>query len=77
MRNKSRIFLTIGFILVAVWAQAEEKFGVPIYSGAKIEEAKILSGADISPGISDKSKRAEFILDKKAKASVGYRTYRR
>lgn len=111
MRNKNRIFLTIGFILIAVWAQAEEKYGVPIYSGAKIEEAKtkegmdnfkawgikkeiayynstdsfdkvykfyakhfkkepkILTGSDISPGISDKSQRAEFILDKKAKKS--------
>lgn len=94
---------------MAVCAQAEEKLGVPVYSGAKIEETKtkegmdnfktwgikkeiayynstdsfdkvykfyaehykkepkILTGSDITPGISDKSQRAEFILDKKAK----------
>ena len=33
------------------------------------KEPKILTGADITPGISDESKRAEFILDKKAKTS--------
>lgn len=111
MSRGVRNILTVMFVFMAVWAMAEEKLGVPIYSGAKFEEAKtkenmenfktwdiqkeiafyntsdsfdkvykfyvkhykkepeILTGADITPGISDESKRAEFILDKKAKTS--------
>ncbi len=111
MSRGVRNILTVMFVFIAVWAYAEEKLGVPIYSGAKSDEAKtkenmdnfktwdiqkeiafyntsdsfdkvykfyakhykkepkILTGADITPGISDESKRAEFILDKKAKTS--------